>query len=234
MKAFRACLLSLLSAAAATSGQAGDGDARRGVDIYRDCVACHSLEPGVHLTGPSLANIWGKKAGRIEGYGRYSSALRGAEFSWDAGTLDAWLADPRAMVPGTFMVFRGIEDERSRADLIAFLERGLAEGGFESIVRDGLVTGDYVRGQRPEPLTPSSDNQRVTAVRHCGDGFFVTTADGTQSSYWEMNVRLKVDTRATGPEPGKPVIAGAGMLGDRVSIIFASLGDLHEFVVEAC
>jgi cytochrome c len=234
MKVFRACLLSLLSTAAATGGQAGDGDAQRGADVYRVCVACHSLQPGVHLTGPSLANIWGRKAGRTEGYGRYSAALRGVDFSWDGITLDSWLADPRAMVPGTFMVFRGIEDARSRADLIAFLERALADGGFEAIVRDGLVTGDYVRGQQPEPLTPATESQRVTAVRHCGDGFFVTTADGAQTAYWEMNVRLKVDSRATGPEPGKPVIAGAGMMGDRVSIIFSSLGELRKFVADSC
>src|SRR3546814_10232013 len=49
-----------------------------------------------------------------------------------------------------------------------------------------------------------------------------------------MNVRLKLDTRDTGPEPGAPVIIGAGMMGDRVSIVFASLRDLNSLVEEAC
>jgi cytochrome c len=49
-----------------------------------------------------------------------------------------------------------------------------------------------------------------------------------------MNVRLKLDSRSTGPEPGKPVIVGAGMMGDRVNIIFASIADLTLFLVEKC
>jgi cytochrome c len=74
----------------------------------------------------------------------------------------------------------------------------------------------------------------VTAIRHCGDSYFVTTADGAETPFFEMNVRLKLDTRSTGPEAGQPVITGAGMMGDRVNIIFASVADLARFVVEQC
>ena len=63
---------------------------------------------------------------------------------------------------------------------------------------------------------------------------FVTTADGTETPFFEMNLRLKLDTRSTGPESGKPVITGAGMMGDRFNIIFASVADLTRFVVEQC
>jgi cytochrome c len=72
------------------------------------------------------------------------------------------------------------------------------------------------------------------ALRHCGDSYFVKTADGAETPFFEMNVRLKLDTRSTGPEAGKPVIVGAGMLGDRASVIFASVDDLTRFVVEQC
>jgi len=40
----------------------------------------------------------------------------------DAETLDTYLADPRATVPGTKMIFPGIKDEKERQDVIAYLE----------------------------------------------------------------------------------------------------------------
>ena len=45
---------------------------------------------------------------------------------WNDETLDAWLADPKAFVPGNFMTFPGLEDTRARADLIAFLKTAAA------------------------------------------------------------------------------------------------------------
>src|SRR3546814_3724917 len=58
--------------------------------LYRTCVACHSLEAGSHLTGPSLAGLWQGPAGKVEGFARYSAGLRSADFDWDATVLDAW------------------------------------------------------------------------------------------------------------------------------------------------
>jgi cytochrome c len=138
------------------------------------------------------------------------------------------------MVPGTYMVFRGIESDRDRTDLIAFLRIAMAQGGAKTVVEQKLVPPDYVRGQQPEPLSGAPENARVTAIRHCADSYFIATADGKETPYWEMNVRLKVDSRATGPAPGKPVVAGAGMMGDRVSVIFSSIDELERFVAEKC
>jgi cytochrome c len=74
----------------------------------------------------------------------------------------------------------------------------------------------------------------VKVVRHCGDTYFVTTGDGKTHKIWEFNLRLKTDTSTTGPAPGKPVIVGAGMQGDRASIVFASLREIGELVKEQC
>jgi len=227
-------LASLFMAGFAVSGVAAEGDAGRGGRVYRACIACHSLEPGIHLTGPSLAGVWGKPAGKTEGYKRYSQGLKAADFTWNADTLEGWLSDPAAMVPGTYMVFRGIGEEQSRADLIAFLARAMDEGGSKSVVQDGLIPEDSARGQQPEPLTPAPDNALVTAIRHCGDGFFVTTADGVETAYWERNLRLKVDSTTTGPAPGKPVITASGMMGDRVSVIFSAIGELKAVIANQC
>jgi cytochrome c len=229
-----ACLLAALAIVAAGEAPAAEGDAKRGGEVYRACVACHSLESGVHLTGPSLAGLWGRTAGKADGFLRYSEGLKAADFAWEDITLNAWVADPSSMVPGTYMVFRGIEDERARADLIAFLEFAMAPDGAKAVVEQGLVPSEYVRGQQPDPLSDAPENVQVSAIRHCGDSYFVTTADGTETPFWEANIRLKVDSRATGPEPGEPVIVGAGMMGDRFSVIFSSVDELKRLVEEKC
>lgn len=229
-----AVIVSAVAFAAATAHAQTEGDARRGAESYRACVGCHSLEPGSHLTGPSLAGVWGRKAGQVVGFNRYSQGLKSADLTWDENTLNAWFADPRAMIPGTYMVFRGIENDRTRADLIAFLAVAMAPDGATAVVARGLAPAGYIRGQRPDPLRSAPLNVQVTKVRHCRDSYFVTTADGIETPYWEMNLRLKLDTRETGPEPGKPAILGAGMAGDRVSIVFSSLSELTSFIADGC
>lgn len=219
---------------AVSTAHAADGDAKRGAQIYGNCVACHSLEPGVHLTGPSLAGLWDKPAGKNTSFVRYSKGLKAADFAWNANTLFAWVTDPQVMVPGTYMTFRGVEGEQPRADIVAFLKIAMAPGGDKRVVDQGLIPAAYVRGAQPQPLTSAPDKVRVTALRHCGDSYFITTADGAITPFWEMNVRLKLDTRATGPAPGKPVVLGAGMQGDRVSVIFSSVEEIKRFVEENC
>lgn len=223
-----------LAFAATTAHAQADGDARRGAESYRACVGCHSLEPGSHLTGPSLAGLWGREAGQVAGFIRYSQGLKSADITWDENTLNAWLTDPRAMIPGTYMVFRGIQNDKARTDLIAFLALAMVPGGGDAVVKQGLVSRDYARGQKPEPLDSAPPEAQVTKIRHCHDSYFVTTADGIETPYWEMNVRLKLDTRETGPQPGKPAILGAGMAGDRVSIVFSSFQEMTRFIADGC
>ena len=87
------------------------GDPARGDQLFFSyCSRCHSLEPARHLAGPSLAGFLGREAGTAEGFQHYSDALKSANFTWDEQTLDAWLADPTALVPGNLMRFQGIPD----------------------------------------------------------------------------------------------------------------------------
>ena len=98
------------------------GDAKRGAQIFRQCMACHSTEEGEHMTGPSLAHIWGHKAGTVEGFMRYSDALKNSKVTWNESTLDKWLANPERFVPGTSMSFPGLKQERDRQDVAAYLK----------------------------------------------------------------------------------------------------------------
>jgi len=210
------------------------GDLERGAQNYRACVACHALEPGLHLSGPSLAEVWNRPAGSVSGYTRYSTGLQDAGFLWDAVSLDAWLESPASMIEGTTMSFGGIPEPDARADLIAFLQQAGSPGGAETLVADGLIPASYLRAQAPQPLIGAADYARVVGVRHCSDTFLLETADGNQTKLWEKNVRLKVDSVDTGPEAGVGVILRAGMQGDRFTVIFASLADLKELVIEDC
>lgn len=83
------------------------------------CAACHG-STAVTNPGPDLRGIIGRSAGKAPGY-RYSRALRNSGLVWTPATLDAFLADPQAVVPGTTMPFAGEPDAAVRAEIIAAL-----------------------------------------------------------------------------------------------------------------
>jgi cytochrome c len=213
---------------------AAEGDPMRGGQAFRACVACHALEPGVHLSGPSLGGFIDRAAGTADGYSRYSPELKAAGFEWTTPVLNAWLEDPERMVPGTYMSFRGISDPQVREDLVAFLEIAGARGGTEKVVGSGFVPTAWARAGAPDPIGNALPDSRIALIRHCGDGYLIKTEDGAERPYWEKNVRLKIDSTETGPPAGVPVVLGAGMRGDRVSVIFRSVSDLSRLLMEGC
>ncbi len=97
---------------------------KRGRILFLQCSACHTLTPEDNggKIGPSLANVFGREAGAAEYFTTYSSALKTSGYVWNRETMDLWLLNPTAMVPGTSMVFGGISDEAQRELLIRYLE----------------------------------------------------------------------------------------------------------------
>lgn len=201
----------------------GDGDAERGARVFRACAACHSLEPDINLSGPSLAGIWNRKAGSLASFLRYSDALKRSGQTWNGKTLDAWLRDPRAMVPGNFMTFQGLKDERARADLIAFLK----------VASDDKNVKPVQPRSNPN-LKEAPQNARVKSIRHCRDSYFVTNAAGKTVPFWEFNLRLKTDSSDYGPLPGRPVLVRTGMQGDRSAVVFASPSEISSSIRQEC
>jgi cytochrome c len=90
------------------------------------------LQPGQNMTGPSLADVWNRKAGSLAGFSRYSPALKSANIVWNDKTLDDWINDPQHVVPGNQMTFAGIKDTRQRADLLAFLKDATQKGAAQT------------------------------------------------------------------------------------------------------
>jgi len=126
-----AALLAVVVPAAAES----DLDARlaaaslkRGQLLYLACKACHDVEAGLpHKVGPNLHGMFGRKAGTAEGF-RYTDALVRSGIVWKPATMDEWLKQPGALVPGNGMAFAGIANDADRASLIAWL---LANSGAQ-------------------------------------------------------------------------------------------------------
>ena len=208
--------------AALTAAAQPQSDAQRGAKVFQTCAACHTLEPGRNLTGPSLANLFGRKAGMAQKFQRYSDALKRSDVEWNEKTLDAWLEDPAKFVPGNDMAFRGIRDDKARRDLIAYLKAANSTPAAQQA------------GPRLPNLKKANPDSIVKAIRHCGDTFFVTAADGKVEKIWEFNLRLKIDASNSGPAPTKPVLLGVGMRGDRAAIVFASPAEFGPFIREQC
>ena len=202
--------------------QGARGDAARGALVFRACMACHSAKPGENMTGPSLAAIWDHKAGTVPGFARYSDALRRSGVTWDAATLDRWLRDPARFIPGTAMEFPGLPNPKDRADVIAFLE-AVADG--QARPPASVVKAD---------LKHAPASAHVRSIKFCGDTYTVQTEDGRTRKFWDFNLRFKADPGKRGPYPGKPVILGAGMRGDRASVVFASPAEISGFIKLSC
>lgn len=198
------------------------GDPKRGAQAFRQCMACHSVAAGEQMTGPSLAHIWNRKAGSVEGFLRYSDPMKRADVVWNEATLDQWLSNPEAFLPGTSMTFPGLKQSQARQDLIAYL-KAVSVGKAPPAQRGGKLD---LRKAPPEG--------QVTSIKHCGDTYTVDTADGKSQKIWEFNLRFKTDTSKLGPVPGKPVVVGAGMQGDRASIVFAAPKEISESIKQAC
>jgi cytochrome c len=109
-----------LAAAAASAGTAPSphaGDVAHGRVIYQICMGCHSVDEDD--VGPRHRGVVGRLAGTVPGYA-YSPALKSSHIVWNRDTLDRWLANPQALVPGAKMFF-AMPGAQDRADVIAYL-----------------------------------------------------------------------------------------------------------------
>ena len=123
----RSALFRLLGAAltalAGTSVAAAADDGDLEIAFNDHCRECHSFLKDDNRLGPSLYGVVGRKAGTEPGYG-YSESLKDADVVWTAKTLDQWIADPQAVIPGNAMSppYSGITDPKIRKQIIAYLE----------------------------------------------------------------------------------------------------------------
>lgn len=97
------------------------------LEFQRKCSVCHTLEPdGANRAGPTLYDVFGRKAGTLAGYD-YSDALKSSSIVWDADTISQLFDDgPDIMVPGTKMPIQRLKSIEKRAELVEFLRTATA------------------------------------------------------------------------------------------------------------
>src|SRR5262245_57618475 len=142
---------------------AAGGDPQAGRLVYRKCQACHSLEPGKNMIGPSLAGIIGKRAGEVLNF-NYSAALKGSGIVWDLAALDAYVLDPQKAVPGNKMPFPGLKTENERKDVIAYLASIAAGPQAGTQVAQAPRAAAPPAAATPAAPAPPPDQRSVTYI----------------------------------------------------------------------
>lgn len=125
MAAGAVALALLTSLAPGAPAAAADlGDAQNGAKLWRKCKGCHMIGEGArNRVGPHLNGLFGRRAAALDGYKYSADMMRaGADgLTWTPETLDVYIDNPKALVTGTRMAFRGIKDQQDRHDLVAYL-----------------------------------------------------------------------------------------------------------------
>ena len=101
-----------------------EGDVAKGEQVYKKCMACHTVNDKTNKVGPHLVGIVGRPVASVEDY-KYSDDMKAYAATgavWDEAALQAYLEKPKAVVAKTKMAFAGLNKEDERADLIAFLK----------------------------------------------------------------------------------------------------------------
>ena len=122
----RVWMMAAAALAIAPLGSAVAQDADAGQRVFNQCRACHNINQGGRSgVGPALYGVWGRAAGAVEGF-RYSAPMRAKATEglvWTPENMRAYLADPKAVVPGGSMAYAGVRVEQQLNDLLAYLER---------------------------------------------------------------------------------------------------------------
>jgi cytochrome c len=106
-------------------------DVAAGEKSFRKCLPCHSIGPGAqNKVGPEQNGLDGRKAGTVDGY-TYSAANKNSGILWSEDTFKDYIADPRAKIPGTKMIFPGIKNPQEATDLWAYIKQFGPDGNIK-------------------------------------------------------------------------------------------------------
>jgi cytochrome c len=149
-------------------GLLASASAQRGAQTAKECGLCHNFGKGQGAKiGPDLYGVVGRKVASEAGF-NYSAALKAKGGTWTFDALNVWISNPRADVPGTLMTFAGIDNEKRRADVIAYLNSN-SDKPLPLPKTAGAKPNSTGHGKEPasaasDPTTPSSLPARASAT----------------------------------------------------------------------
>ncbi|GGH11529.1 cytochrome c-550 [Alsobacter metallidurans] len=121
-------ILAAGAALALSAGSAFAQDAAAGEKVFLKCKACHQIGEGAkNGVGPQLNGLIGRHSGAVEGYS-YSEANKNSGLTWDEATFKDYIKNPKAKIPGTKMIFPGIQAQGDIDNLVAYLKQFDATG----------------------------------------------------------------------------------------------------------
>src|SRR3974390_158069 len=108
---------------AASAGSSMAQDAAKGEHSFAKCAPCHSIGPDAqNKIGPLLNGLDGRHSGSVENF-NYSDANKKSGLTWDGATFKQYIQDPKAVIPGTKMIFAGLKNPQEVNDLWAYLKQ---------------------------------------------------------------------------------------------------------------
>jgi cytochrome c len=117
---------------AISSAPAMAQDVTAGSKVFNQCAICHAVGVGAqNKIGPELNGLDGRHSGTVANYA-YSSANKNSGVVWNETTFKKYIANPRAMIPGTKMPFAGLKDPQQINDLWAYLKQFNADGSIKN------------------------------------------------------------------------------------------------------
>ncbi|WP_299154453.1 c-type cytochrome [uncultured Tateyamaria sp.] len=191
------------------------GDPERGQQVYKKCASCHMVGPEArNRVGPVLNNILSARAAGVPEF-KYSEAIKEAAqdgLHWTAETLDAFLQDPKQMVPRTKMSFRGLKSEEDRIDVIAYLA-SFSGGAMAAQVDEGFVIsadilaiegdveyGEYLSSECTTCHQESGSDDGIPAIVGWETDDFVTAMHAYKQKNREHPVMQMVTSRLSNEE----------------------------------
>ncbi len=99
----------------------------RGAEVYRACIACHTLKPDEgNRAGPTLHGIFGRRIASLRGY-NFSESLKKLDIVWTPETVSKLFEiGPTQYTPGTKMPEQKIGSPEDRKALVEFLTKSTA------------------------------------------------------------------------------------------------------------
>jgi len=127
----RRLLIVTAAAIMASGGTALAQDVAKGEHVFNMCLPCHSIGPDAeNKIGPILNGLDGRHSGIVPNFD-YSDANKKSGIVWNEASFKQYIKDPRAMVPGTKMIFFGIKNEQEVNDLWAYVSQFDADGNIK-------------------------------------------------------------------------------------------------------